>query len=85
VLELVPSEIEKLIVPVPRRLRPQLQQLDKLVRNESAHVVLAHQSQRVLGELGVRKPEQEQLIAAWLRLKNRRQRIPEDTDQDCAA
>jgi adenine-specific DNA methylase len=78
VIELVPSEIERLVVPVPKKLRPHVQQLDKLVREASVHDVLERQSQHVLGELGVSHAEQDQLIAAWLRLKNRRQRITED-------
>ena len=75
VLELVPSEIEKLLVPLPKSLRPQLRHLDGLVRKESIKIVLEQQSQRVLGELGVSRKEQELFIAAWLRLRNRRQRI----------
>ncbi len=84
VLELVPSEIEKVIIPVPHGLRPQLRQLDKLVRSESVQAILACQSQHVLGALGVREADQEQLIAAWLRLKNRRQRLP-DEEVECVA
>lgn len=75
VIELVPSEIEKLVVPLPRGLRPHLYELDGLVRRENAAAVLEQQSQRVLGELGVKRAEQEQLLGAWVRLKNRRQRI----------
>jgi len=78
VIELVPSEIEKLLVPVPHQLRPQVRRLDKLVRNTNAHDVLEEQSHHVLGDLGVSRAEQNQLLAAWLRLKNRRQRITED-------
>jgi adenine-specific DNA-methyltransferase len=79
VIELVPSEIERLLVPLPKGLRPQMQRLDKLVREASAHVVLEQQGQHVLGELGVTRSKQSQLLSAWLRLKNRRQRITEDT------
>jgi adenine-specific DNA-methyltransferase len=86
VIELVPSEIEKLLVPLPKGLRPQVSQLDKLVRRSNASFVLAQQSQRVLGDLGISRAEQEQLLAAWLRLKNRRQRITEKaTDEQNAA
>jgi adenine-specific DNA-methyltransferase len=85
VIELVPSEIEKLLVPLPKGLRPQLVQLDKLVRKTSAHAVLEQQSQHVLGELGVSRAEQSQILEAWLRLKNRRQRIKEDADKQDAA
>jgi adenine-specific DNA-methyltransferase len=85
VIELVPSEIEKLLVPLPNGLRPQMRQLDKQVRGESAQVVLEQQSKFVLGELGVNRAEQEQLLVAWLRLKNRRQRITEDSNAQDAA
>ncbi|MGI0086013.1 MAG: SAM-dependent methyltransferase, partial [Nitrososphaerales archaeon] len=86
VIELVPSEIEKLLVPLPKGLRPQVQYLDKLVREASAHAVLEKQSENVLGELGVTRTERNQLLSAWLRLKNRRQRIAGDAPgvQDAA-
>jgi len=85
VLELVPSEIEKVLVPLPRDLCPQLQQLDRLVKAESAYVVLEQQSKSILGELGVRGAQQDQLLAAWVRVKNRRQRIAGGTHQPDAA
>jgi hypothetical protein len=62
-----------------------MRQLDKQVRDESAQVVLEQQSKFVLGELGVNRAEQEQLLVAWLRLKNRRQRITEDASAQDAA
>jgi adenine-specific DNA methylase len=85
VLELVPSEIEKLLIPLPK-LRPQVEQLDRFVREMSAHAVLERQSRRILGKLGVSRAEQEQLLNAWLRLKNRRQRavVGVDHEQDAA-
>jgi hypothetical protein len=85
VLELVPSEIEKLLVPLPPNLRPQLQQLDKLVRKETAAVMLEKQSQIILGQLGMSRKEQEQLLTAWHRLKNRRQRVADDAAEQDAA
>lgn len=78
VLELVPSEIERLIVPLPRSLRPQLRRLDTSVRALNAASVLEQQNERVLGALGLSKADQSQLLSAWLRLKNRRQRHPEE-------
>ena len=80
VLELVPSEIEKLLVPVPTRLRPQVNELDKLVRERPAHVMLEQQSRRILGELRVSRAEQDTLLGAWMRLKNRRQRTSDSTE-----
>ena len=83
VLELVPSEIEKLLLPIPAKVRPDLGKLDKLVRTSSASDVLEQQSTTVLGALGLSKPQQGDLLSAWLRLKNRRQRISgiEETSQ----
>jgi adenine-specific DNA methylase len=81
VIELVPSEIERLIVPLPKGLRPQLGRLDRMVRQESATLMLEQQSERVLGHFGVTRSERETLLSAWLRLKNRRQRIPANTDE----
>jgi len=73
-LELVPSEIEKLLLPLPDGIRPQLRKLDDLVRAETVPVVLERQSEVVLGALGLSRAKQEQLLGAWFRLKNRRQR-----------
>jgi len=81
VLELVPSEIEKLLVPVPNRSRPRVLELDKLVRERPAHVVLEQQSRQILGELGVRLAAQETLLSAWMRLKNRRQRNSDSAEE----
>ena len=82
VLELVPSEIEKLVIPVPSGLHPQVHELDKLVRQQSAQVMLEQQSRRTLGKLGVGRTAQEMLLNAWMRLKNRRQRASDPTTQD---
>jgi adenine-specific DNA methylase len=78
VLELVPSEIEKLLLPIPGKIRPDLSKLDAMVRKSSAADVLERQNEAVLGALGLSKARQEDLLSAWLRLKNRRQRISED-------
>lgn len=75
VLELVPSEIEKLLVPLPASIRPEIRQLDTMVRQSSMADVLEQQNKKVLGALGLSKSDQAQLLAAWLRLKNRRQRL----------
>jgi len=83
VLELVPTEIEKLIVPLPSSIRPEIRKLDTLVRQLSMENVLEQQNKKVLGTLGLSKSDQDQLLGAWLRLKNRRQRLSdgEETSQ----
>jgi adenine-specific DNA-methyltransferase len=75
VLELVPSEIEKLLIPLPHTIKPEIHKLDALVRESNVATVLEQQNQKVLSALGLSKLEQDRLLTAWLRLKNRRQRI----------
>jgi hypothetical protein len=79
----VPSEIEKLLLPIPTKIRPNLRSLDTLVRKLSAADVLEKQNAAVLGALGLSTAQQGDLLTAWLRLKNRRQRISggEDVSQ----
>ena len=75
VLELVPSEIEKLLVPIPASIRPEIRKLDTLVRQTNVETVLEEQNEKILGVMGIPKSDQDTLLAAWLRLKNRRQRL----------
>jgi len=75
VLELVPTEIEKLLVPIPTSIRPEIRKLDTLVRQSNVETVLEEQNAKILGVMGLRKSDQDALLAAWLRLKNRRQRL----------
>jgi adenine-specific DNA-methyltransferase len=75
VLELVPSEIEKLLVPVPSSVHPEIRKLDTLVRESGMENVLEQQNKTVLGAMGLSRADQDRLLAAWLRLKNRRQRL----------
>lgn len=75
VLELVPSEIEKLLVPLPTSVLPALRKLDTLVRKSNVATVLEEQNGKILGAMGISQSDQDSLLAAWLRLKNRRQRL----------
>lgn len=75
VLELVPSEIEKLLVPVVRLPRGSLQYLDRAVRAATPpEDLLAERDHDVLEPAGIARREREELLGAWLRLRNRRQR-----------
>jgi hypothetical protein len=80
VLELVPTEIEKLLVPIPSSVRPEIRKLDTLVRQSNVATVLEDQNKKILGVMGIPKSDQDALLAAWLRLKNRRQRIKGDEE-----
>jgi hypothetical protein len=81
VLELVPSEIERLLVPIPPRIQPQLRKLDTRVRSSPVIEVLETQSAEVLSPIGVSDSQREELLSAWLRLKNRRHRFSEEDSE----
>lgn len=74
VLELVPSEIEKLLLPVPESITPDVERLDRMVREDTMASTLEAQSEAVLEALT--KDEQMDLLAAWVTLRDRRHRLP---------
>ena len=74
VLELVPSEIEKLLLPAPEAVAPDLERLDRMVREDAVADTLEVQSEAVLGALA--KSEQMDLLGAWATLRDRRHRLP---------
>jgi hypothetical protein len=80
VLELVPSEIERLIIPIPKKVRIDLARLDAAVRAQPARAVLAQQSSDVLGAIGITSSEQELLLSSWQRLRDRRQRLSAEAE-----
>jgi adenine-specific DNA methylase len=75
VLELVPSEIEQLIIPTPKRISINLEKLDRSVRTKPAKDVLERQSAVVLGSMGISAADQACLLAGWQKLRDRRQRV----------
>jgi adenine-specific DNA methylase len=76
VLELVPSEIEKLLLPSLKLVDPDIDGLDRAIRTSKTDSVLASQSTKILGALGISKSDQDDLLGGWDKLRNRRQRIP---------
>lgn len=78
VLELVPSEIEKLLMPCLSKITPDIVGLDQSVRSEPMAGVLEKQSRAVLGSIGLTKNEQDELLSGWQRLRNRRHRVSSD-------
>lgn len=75
VLELVPSEIERLLIPLPSKAKINIKDLDKKIRTESARAVLRANSHEVLTSLGLSKAKQAIIFNGWNRLRNRRHRI----------
>jgi adenine-specific DNA-methyltransferase len=77
VLELVPSEIERLSIPIIETSYTELEEADLRFRSMNDHSeFLRTQDARILGRIGLTKGEQESLHAAWIRLRDRRHRIP---------
>ena len=76
VLELVPSEIEKLLIPIARVDYLDLNELDRRVREiHSPEELLSSQDQVVLAAAGLAPKEIETLHLAWQRIRTRRHRL----------
>ena len=75
VLELVPSEIERLLVPLPATVNVDLHALDKAVRNSRMDDVLQQHGRIVLGALNLSAAQQDKVLSGWQHLRDRRQRI----------
>jgi len=75
VLELVPSEIERLLIPLPKNIKPNIPQLDKAIRSLPMNIVLERQTKTILGALGLSSAEQDELMNAWKKLRDRRNRV----------
>lgn len=74
VLELIPSEIERLLVPLPESADIDLVDLDNGIRSLSTHQLLSRQGQVVLGGLGLSRAKQECVLEGWRKLRDRRHR-----------
>lgn len=74
VLELIPSEIERLTIPLPRKVDVDLVNLDKAIRSQPVHRVLSRQGKVVLGALGLSRAKQECVLEGWRKLRDRRHR-----------
>lgn len=78
VLELVPSEIERLLIPIVKTRRMDLVALDKGVRSSMPSAeLLRQQDLRILSQAGLSSGDQHAIHAAWWRLRSRRQRSNE--------
>ena len=86
VLELVPSEIERLLVPIITATRADLDAADRRFRStKDDSAFLRMQDALVLGKIGLTKTEQETLHSAWLKLRDRRHRLPSSDESEEAS
>jgi len=75
VLELVPSEIERVIIPMPK-IAIDLRRLDHDFRKGvSPEELLINQDELLLKAIGLSKQDRQVLFSAWNRLRKRRQRV----------
>ncbi len=74
VLELIPSEIERLLIPLPEGAEVNLGELDAAIRSLPTHDVLAQQGKAVLGAMGLPRVKQTCVLEGWRKLRNRRHR-----------
>jgi len=75
VLELVPSEIERLLIPEPTGTEEDVYELDRMVRDDKDGApLLKAQDQGVLERIGVPREQIDALHSGWTRLRDRRQR-----------
>ena len=75
VLELVPSEIRKLLVPMQKADEKKVHHLDDLLcKGIGPELLLAKQDSAILKSVGLSSEACEELLHAWVRLRLRRQR-----------
>jgi adenine-specific DNA-methyltransferase len=74
VLELIPSEIERLLIPLPKAIDLDLEALDVSIRNRPTHETLERHGKMVLGGLGISEAKQANALEGWRKLRDRRHR-----------
>jgi adenine-specific DNA-methyltransferase len=74
VLELVPSEIEKLYIPIIEGLEHNVDELNQLIKDGQIERVIRQQGSLILDKLGFTQEENEKLVDIWKKLRDRRLR-----------
>ena len=74
VLELVPSEIERLLIPLPEKGGSQIRAVDTAVRERSMDEVMLDEGRSPLRAIGLSDSEIEAIADGWTTLRRRRQR-----------
>jgi len=81
VLELVPSEIEKLLIPVPTKIDIDLRKLNQaFLDGKNSDFILADQDKLILRAIGMNIFDCSTIHNAWQRIRSRRQRIVEQPE-----
>lgn len=82
VLELVPSEIERLLIPLPAKVTIDVENIDKLIRTQPTYDVLAFQNRAILAAMGLSLIQQECMLEGWRKMRDRRHRVSSEIAAD---
>lgn len=83
VLELVPSEIEKVLVPIPTEINVNVRELDeKFITGTTPEELLVGQDNVILRAVGCSEQDCNIIQQAWRRIRNRRHRLVENDNGD---
>lgn len=74
VLELVPSEIEKLYIPIVDGIKHNVDELNQLIKDGQVERVIQQQGSVIFDKLGFTQEDNENLIKIWKKLRDRRLR-----------
>ena len=74
VLELVPSEIEKIYIPVIEGYQHNSASLNQMIKDGKVEDAIRMQGEAILTELGFSEEDNEQLMKIWQKLRDRRLR-----------
>ncbi|MFW1954494.1 N-6 DNA methylase [Acinetobacter guillouiae] len=74
VLELVPSEIEKLYIPIIKGYKHDSDSINQLIKDGKVEEVIRKQGEVIFSKLGFSEQDNEQLMAIWKKLQKRRMR-----------
>ncbi|TEW56575.1 SAM-dependent methyltransferase [Psychromonas sp. RZ22] len=74
VLELVPSEINKLYIPIVENIEHEACKINKLIKQGNIEEVMRKQGINILTKLGFTEKDNESLLKIWKKLRDRRQR-----------
>lgn len=80
VLELVPSEIDRLVIPYTSDVNIDINELNEFVKTHTMEEVLSRQDDLILKKIGIENHEIKILQSAFIRIKNRRQHATEAED-----
>lgn len=74
VLELVPSEVKNLYIPIIEDFNFDIEEINRLVKNGDVENVIKHNGELILTTLGFSKEDNTKLMSIWNKLKNNRLR-----------